>query len=426
MHASYVLSRCLAAGLALLITWPTTVLAALHVVNVTGEGSGTTVEQAKESALRDAKRNAAEQVGVYVLSQTKVENGTLTSDIVSTMTAAFLRLRGVPHYEISKQDDKEVAVRVAITAEVDDSDLQHFRQLARDQARVAEFQRLTHVYQHLQQEATALRALLGSAQSTQDKAKYSAALERNHVLHQSYMLLQQAYATADNAAALDLLKQAVALYRDNAAAYAALAGLCMEQQQITDSLLYCESGLDALQRAQEYTAEDKQALQFILLCLKGNAFFLNAQYVEALTTFQSADQLSANIEIKQIRQSIYTHFLFDYGGLLMIQGDYTRSTELLNRLITLLTAPPATDSVSMSSAVPDAPTGSAANEDELQGDTYMLATSYAYRGIDLQAQVRLKESEADFAQAKALATKLSAAAAANIQTMLDNYAHTMR
>lgn len=446
------MKRLLTCLCGLLLACNSTVLAAVHTVTTTGDGEAATLDEAKDRALADARRNASEQVGVLVKSETRVADGAVASDTVSTMTAAFLRLRGVPRYEITQQDDKVTAVRATITADVDDSDLQHFRQLLRDQARVAEFQRLTHVYQHLQQEAMALRALLGQARTPQDKAKYTQALERNAVLRRSYQLLQQAYATVDNTAARDLLQQAVALYPDNAAAYAALAGICMDESQLAASLQYVDAGLAALPRANEYTDDDKQTLQFILLCLRGNTHFLNGQYVEALAAFQEAEPLSSEIKVEQVRKTIYAHFLFDYGGLQMIQGEYVQSAQLLERLMALLEptsttepmatgapAAPATDTMPTNTANTSTPptnadgatitkndaTGTAQPADELQGDAYMLATSYAYYGIDLQAQGKLKESEAAFARAKALATQLSPAAAVNIQTLLDNYAHIM-
>ncbi|MDY3916368.1 MAG: tetratricopeptide repeat protein [Selenomonadaceae bacterium] len=268
-------------------------------------------------------------------------------------------------------------------------------------------------YQHLQQQADSLQALLRLANTPQDKEKYTSALAQNRIIYQSYQLLQESYAAETPAAAMQLLKQSLALYHQNAASCAALASLCLEQNQTADALRYCDDGIAALPNASEYTEEGKSSIQFILLALKGNGLFLNANYADALQAFNAADALRDKVEVAHVRRHIYTQFLFDYGGLQMIQGEYVKSAQLLDRLITELTAQPPKDA-----ARPAA--------DELQGDAYMLATSYAYRGIDRQAQGKLSEAEADFHQARALAEKLSPAAAANIQTLLDNYAHTMK
>ena len=268
-------------------------------------------------------------------------------------------------------------------------------------------------YQHLQQQADSLQALLRLANTPQDKEKYTSALAQNRIIYQSYQLLQESYAAETPAAAMQLLKQSLALYHQNAASCAALASLCLEQNQTADALRYCDDGIAALPNASEYTEEDKSSIQFILLALKGNGLFLNANYADALQAFNAADALRDKVEVAHVRRHIYTQFLFDYGGLQMIQGEYVKSAQLLDRLITELTAQPPEDA-----ARPAA--------DELQGDAYMLATSYSYRGIYRQAQGKLSEAEADFHQARALAEKLSPAAAANIQTLLDNYAHTMK
>ncbi|HBT78604.1 MAG TPA: hypothetical protein DEA67_00015 [Selenomonas sp.] len=132
-------------------------------------------------------------------------------------------------------------------------------------------------YQHLQQQADSLQALLRLANTPQDKEKYTSALAQNRIIYQSYQLLQESYAAETPAAAMQLLKQSLALYHQNAASCAALASLCLEQNQTADALRYCDDGIAALPNASEYTEEGKSSIQFILLALKGQRPFPQCQ-----------------------------------------------------------------------------------------------------------------------------------------------------
>ncbi|MDD6128022.1 MAG: hypothetical protein PUB60_07710, partial [Veillonellaceae bacterium] len=121
------LGSCLVLLLALCMFVMTPASATVRTVTATGEytmGEAETMLVAKERALEDAKRRAAEQVGVYVTSSSTVENLTLTQDTVTTMTASFLRVTGTPSYTTEAVGDAlAVTVRATITAEADDSDL---------------------------------------------------------------------------------------------------------------------------------------------------------------------------------------------------------------------------------------------------------------------------------------------------------------
>ncbi|WP_294158741.1 hypothetical protein [uncultured Selenomonas sp.] len=376
--------------------------AAPRTVTATGEytmGEAETLSVARERALEDAKRNAAEQVGVYVTSATTVENLTLTQDTVTTMTAAFLRLVGAPRYTtIAHEDTLAITVRATITAQADDGDVEKIRGLAADPARVATFDQLASSYQRLQREAALLQKRMTVAHTPEEKKEIQQAIHKNEAAWQSYLLLQQAYAQPD--ADTKLLDQAIALYPANVPAYVARAGKRLGADDLAASLQDADAGLAALQtNTSDYTDEQQHVLAFILQTIRGSVHFLTEDYDAALADFQTAEKETSTLRLERVSPGMYAHFLFDYGGVEMLKGDDAAAETHFTRLITHIEAEEAAAAQKPAPPTPPDKTRSLADERNL-----MCANAHIYRAVVRWNQK--KDAKSDLAKAREIAKRL--------------------
>ena len=97
-----------------------------EIKTYTGEGFFEVVDEtldvAKEKAKIDAERNIAEQIYVYVESQTEVKNSALTHDEIILMTESLMKVLEVK-YKIEPAEEGEFIVRAIVTAEVDTDEI---------------------------------------------------------------------------------------------------------------------------------------------------------------------------------------------------------------------------------------------------------------------------------------------------------------
>jgi len=91
-------------------------------ITVTASGSARVVKgdtkSAAEAAIEQAKRNAVEQVGSEIISQTVVENFELVKDVIVTKTSGYLK-----SYEVVDQSCTSSSCEVEIRAEVSAKEL---------------------------------------------------------------------------------------------------------------------------------------------------------------------------------------------------------------------------------------------------------------------------------------------------------------
>lgn len=379
--------------------------AAPRTVTATGEytmGEAETLSVTRERALEDAKRNAAEQVGIYVTSASTVVQSELTQDTVTTMAAAFLRLVGAPHYTtIAHEDTLAITVRVTITAQADDGDVEKIKDFAADPARVATFDQLTNSYQRLQREAALLQKRMKVARTPEEKKEIQQAIHKNEAAWQSYLLLQQAYAQPDTDT--KLLDKAIALYPENVPAYAARAGKSLGTDKLAASLQDADAGLAALQaNTSDYTEEQQHMLAFILQTIRGSVHFLTEDYDAALADFQTAEKETATLKLARVSPGMYAHFLFDYGGVLMLKSDDAAAETQFTRLITHIEAE---EAAAAQKPAPQGPKNPADKPRSLADErNLMLANAHIYRAVVRRNQK--KEAKSDLAAARAVAQKL--------------------
>ena len=420
-----------------------------HAITATGEytmGEAETLLVARERALEDAKRNAAEQVGVYVTSSSTVRNLMLTQDTVTTMTAAFLRLDGAPSYTtLTHGDTLAITVKATIRAIVDDSDLQRLRHMATEPSRVAAYQQLTSSYQRLQQEAALLQKQLKLAKTPEEKAEITKAIHKNEAAYQSYMMLQQAYAAPPEQRTA-LLDKAISLYELNVPAYTARAAHRLGTNDLDGCMTDAAAGLKALnENGKDYSPEETHMMQFVLTQMQGSVHFLRGENEQALKAFQQAETNAQKFDIQMVRPNIYGHFLFDYGGIELLQGDYPKAEQHYTQLLTFLAQlPEVTEVTEEHPPVPPAPpqqgapapdgkaqapgiqqgsqptTPPAAPPDRRKERLLLTANAHLYRGLSRMQQKNNAGAQEDSAALLSLLPKLSESDRPAVEKMLQS------
>ena len=400
--------------------------AAVRTVTATGSytmGEAETMLVAKERALEDAKRRAAEQVGVYVTSSSTVENLALTQDTVTTMTASFLRVTGTPRYETEAVGDAlAVTVRATITAEADDSDLQRIRQMTQEPSRVAAYQQLTASYARLQREAAVLQKAFLAAKTPQEKQEIKEALHKNEAAYQSYLLLQEAYAHPEKEA--ELLDRALTLYSANVLAYVARAAHRLSTDDLAGCIADADAGRKALADAAkkgkdaDYSEEDTHMMEFLLRGITGSARFLQGDTDGALEDFRAADQLAGKFDLRTVRPDIYDHFLFDYGGAEILKEDYKTAETLYTRLIERLTQPAPKLPAPPAGLAPATPEEKRP-QDPAKERNLLHANAYLYRAIARSQQGNKEGAKKDLLQVQEVLQQLPKEDRRQVQEVLD-------
>lgn len=85
-----------------------------------------TIDIAKQRAEQKAIRNAQEQAGVYVESNTQVVNMMVTKDEIQTMTAGILKVTDVQYQLTPLQDGKSLIVKATVKADIDSAELANY------------------------------------------------------------------------------------------------------------------------------------------------------------------------------------------------------------------------------------------------------------------------------------------------------------
>lgn len=104
--------------LAMIMVMPGKAFAGVKEVKVTGVyllGEVETPVLGKERATREALRQAAEQVGVYITSSSQLRNNVITQDDVTAVSAAVLRVKNKTFLDpVIEEKDGELLTRIAV------------------------------------------------------------------------------------------------------------------------------------------------------------------------------------------------------------------------------------------------------------------------------------------------------------------------
>ena len=167
--------------------------AAVHSVTATGSyemGEEDSILAAKQKALDEAKRNAAEQVGIYVETETVVESNIISKDTITLMTAQFMHIQGEPIWKRVTIGDFGTKLTVTINACIDDNDLNVLRKRIDDKFILKKYEELQSNYKKLQDDNRNLKLQLGMKKKEEDKEQIINKLSSNEKVYRAnnYML----------------------------------------------------------------------------------------------------------------------------------------------------------------------------------------------------------------------------------------------
>ena len=179
----------------ILSVWPAATLAEVRVVTAQGEhrmGNRDTKEDAVRLATEAAKRNALEQVAVYLESITIVDGLDVTKDEIRTYTAGIvLVLEQTTNTTI---DGDTIVVRTNLVAQIDTDDVQQaIAALRENEDARHQLVALKHENDQLQQDLNAANQALAQASTTEQTQQ--AVQRRQDILNrvQSNAMVSQAW-----------------------------------------------------------------------------------------------------------------------------------------------------------------------------------------------------------------------------------------
>lgn len=181
--------------LAVMSSFVTSALADIRVVNAQGEhrmGDRDTREDAIRLATESAKRNALEQVAVYLESVTVVSDMDVTKDEIRTYTAGLVMV--LTQQVTTTLDGDVVVIRVSLLAQMDTDEVaQAITALRESEDARVQLAALKQENEQLQDELNAVNQALGSA-STPEQIQ-QAAHKRKEILNrvQSNAMVSQAW-----------------------------------------------------------------------------------------------------------------------------------------------------------------------------------------------------------------------------------------
>jgi tetratricopeptide (TPR) repeat protein len=155
----------------LLVAVPLPVGAEVQMITATGEyvmGEGETPAVAKERALVNAMRAAAEQVAVYIENYCKTNNLTLNKDEVNIFSRGVVKVIN-KRYDEPKVLEGGFYYRVTITAEYNSDDINSLRNGMEDKLTAEILKKLQVSYDESQQELETLKKQLAKAQGSEVK-----------------------------------------------------------------------------------------------------------------------------------------------------------------------------------------------------------------------------------------------------------------
>lgn len=168
--------------------------AAIHSVTATGSyeiGEEDSISIAKQKALDEAKRNAAEQVGIYVESETVVEDNKITKDTITLMTAQFIHIQGRPIWKRVAIGDFGTRLIVTIQAYIDDDDLNTIRKRIDDKTIFKKYEELQSNYDELQRDNRELKSQLETMKKEKDRKKITNKLSSNEEVYKANNYMMQ-------------------------------------------------------------------------------------------------------------------------------------------------------------------------------------------------------------------------------------------
>jgi tetratricopeptide (TPR) repeat protein len=275
---------------------------------------GETLPVAKERALAEAVKSAAEQAGVYVESYSRTSNLVLTKDEVNILSLGMVEVLE-KHYDEPQYSGKICTLRVTITARVDTGNIEESRRMLQSKLLAVDLKRVQAAYEDCQQDIMRLKEQLAQA-SGNEKKDIVQRIADNEKRYRVASLIRQGYNLViqkNYEASIQAFTQAINLDPHYAFAYANRGNTYHEWKQLDLALADYDKAiaLDPTDDAAYYNRG--------LLYSKLNRYDLErADYDKAITINPNNIYALNNRGIAYAKAAQYNLALADYNKVITI------------------------------------------------------------------------------------------------------------
>lgn len=246
------MARIFSAMIMLLVIFMPSVKA--QVQTYTGVGEYTmsdfeTLDVAKQRALLYAKRNAAEQAGTLIESNTEVINAAVTKDEINTMSSAILKINNTKYETLPSNDGSGIMVRATISADVDTVDIDKWlnRGVQERSTLTLQDQELQKTIDEQNQLISDLKKQLENIQTQQEKdniVQEFQNFDKSFLSNQKIEEGTQRYYSGDINAAMKCYNEAIELDPNNYLAYCNRSVIYFALQDNAKALVDCDKSIE--------------------------------------------------------------------------------------------------------------------------------------------------------------------------------------
>mgnify|MGYP002624900382 CR=1 FL=1 len=287
--------------------------AAIETYVGTGEyvmSSFETPDIAQQRAQVYAERDAQEQAGVFIRSQSRLENFTLTQDVIQTMTAGIIKILDVK-VQPEIIDAKTIKYKVTVTANIDTAEIERWLE-QEAQVRIDLIDQNRELRRRLEEQEAEL-ARLKAQTATSDREELEREFQRADAQFLAIEKNSAGYRTSNHAEALKLYSEAIELDPMFAMAYNNRGYTYTELGQY-------DRAMSDLNRAIELDPQLKLAYNN-----RGRVFSRWRQYDRAVMDYNRAIELDPNYATPYNNRGYVYDELKQYE---LAIADYTRAIEL--------------------------------------------------------------------------------------------------
>lgn len=326
-----------------------------------GEGEYTaskyeTLDVAEQRAIKEARRHAQEQAGVYIESYSRMKNFELLEDEVITIANGIQKDLVNPEIKtLVLEDGKSVKISATVKVEIDDREIDKWLEKSLDSRRQMneQLEALRKENAAAKQRIAELEAQAANIQTQQDEQRIKDAFENEDKIFLSNQKVEEGWKLWNDKnfnEALEVFNEAVNLTPDNAAAYAGRGSTYNELKQygaavddlnkavelgLNKEFVYNNRGvayMDGFQMHEMAIDDYNRALALnpnyaLAYYNRGNSRRSLNQYNEAISDYNRALELKPNYPEAHNNRGLAYNSLGMYEEAI---ADYTRSIELNN------------------------------------------------------------------------------------------------
>ncbi|MBR1396257.1 MAG: tetratricopeptide repeat protein [Selenomonadaceae bacterium] len=313
-----------------------------------------TPENAKEKAKLYAERNALEQAGIFISSQTVVKNAKLEQDEIQAFTAGILKVIDVKYKAIPlNEEGGYIKYTAIVTVQIDTTDLDNKinQWLSRNnQERVNQNNDLQRIIDEQARRIKELEQTIANAQTPQDTANINTeiqSIDKATLAAQRFEEGNKLYDNGDYNGAISKYTEAIQFKPDYDTAYVNRSYAYFTLQNYTQAIADCTKAIelnpnygmaynnrgiayDELQNYEAAIADYTKAIELnpnfdMAYSNRGNSYYDLQQYNQAIDNYTKAIELNPNYAQAYANRG-YTYFtLQNYTQAI---ADCTKAIEL--------------------------------------------------------------------------------------------------